>query len=306
MCRRPDTRIVLSLCAGHHPQDFGQECLCVLVELGAQLMIRSGHRVVATASLFLLWLTTAGGTLAEDQQLPPGALGEVVGVRSEGNDEALAIQQSIEEISDKTSELLAKYRTMLKQIEAIDVYNAQMNSLIASQQNEMDSLVDQVDRVQEVGRSVTPLMLRMIEAIGKFVELDMPFLPKERSERIASLHESMGRADVTTSSKFRQIMEAYQIENEYGRTIEAYRDSLKIDGREITVDFLRFGRIALVYQSLDESEAGVWSQEERAWVPLDSSYRSSLRAGLKIARKQSAPDLVRLPLPAATDARGEG
>jgi len=269
-------------------------------------MIRSGHRVVAAASLFLLWLTAAGAALAEEQQLPPGALGEVVGVRSKGNDEALAVQKNIEEISDKTSELLAKYRTTLKQIEAIDVYNAQMNSMIAAQQKEMDSLVVQVDRVQEVGRSVTPLMLRMIDAIGKFVELDTPFLPKERSERIASLRENMGRADVTTSSKFRQIIEAYQIENEYGRTIEAYRDSLKIDGREITVDFLRFGRIALVYQSLDENEAGVWSQEQRAWVPLDSSYRSALRAGLKIARKQSAPDLIRLPLPAATDARGEG
>jgi hypothetical protein len=269
-------------------------------------MIRSGHRVVAAASLFLLWLATAGGALAEDQQLPSGALGEVVGVRSGGNDDALAVQKSIEDISDQTSDLLAKYRTALKQIEAIDVYNVQMSSMIEAQQKEMDSLVLQVDRVQEVGRGVTPLMLRMIEAVAKFVELDTPFLPKERSERMASLREVMGRADVTTSAKFRQIMEAYQIENEYGRTIEAYRDSLKIDGREITVDFLRFGRIALVYQSLDENEAGVWSQEQRAWVPLDSSYRSSLRAGLKIARKQSAPDLIRLPLPAATDARGDG
>ena len=91
-------------------------------------------------------------------------------------------------------------------------------------------------------------------------------------------------------------MEAYQVENEYGRTIEAYRSTVDIEGRETTVDFLRFGRIALVYQSLDEQEAGAWSQDERRFVPLDSSYRSALRNGLRIARKQAAPDLIRLPL----------
>jgi hypothetical protein len=179
-----------------------------------------------------------------------------------------------------------------------------MRDLLAAQKAEIASLLDQVDRVQSVGRSVTPLMLRMLDAIEKFVELDVPFLIDERSERMASLNEMMGRADVTTAEKFRQIMEAYQIENEYGRTIEAYRATLDIDGRETTVDFLRFGRIALVYQSLDESLSGRWDQEARSWVPLDSSHRSSIRQGLRIARKQTAPDLIRLPLPAATDARG--
>jgi hypothetical protein len=99
-------------------------------------------------------------------------------------------------------------------------------------------------------------------------------------------------------------MEAYQIENEFGRTIEAYRGTLQVEGKEITVDFLRFGRIALVYQSLDESMAGTWNKQEKKWESLDSSYRSAIRQGMRIARKQAAPDLIRLPLAAAT--RGEG
>ena len=73
---------------------------------------------------------------------------------------------------------------------------------------------------------------------------------------------------------------------------------------ETTVDFLRFGRVALVYMALDESQAGVWSQGGKTWVPVDPSLQSSIRAGLKIARKQTAPDLIELPLPAATPARG--
>ena len=115
----------------------------------------------------------------------------------------------------------------------------------------------------------------------------------------------MSRADVSNAEKYRAIMEAYQIENEYGRSIEAYRSTIESDGETKTVDFLRFGRIALVYQTLDGSESRVWDQQQRAWVPLDDSYRTSIRDGLRIARRQSAPDLIRLPLPAAQDAGGE-
>ena len=111
----------------------------------------------------------------------------------------------------------------------------------------------------------------------------------------------MKRADVTGAEKYRQIMEAYQIENEYGRTIEAYRSTLDLGGREATVDFLRFGRIALVYQTPDGTELGVWNQKKGAWEPLDSSYRSAIRDGIRIARKKASPDLIRLPLPAAEE-----
>ncbi|MAJ61301.1 MAG: hypothetical protein CBC48_15960 [bacterium TMED88] len=233
-------------------------------------------------------------------------LEDVIEVRTQGNQGAAEIQSEIDGVSDETSDLLARYRTKLKQIEAIDLYNGQMEEMIGSQENELVSLRDQVDRVEEVSRSVTPLMIRMIAALERFVELDVPFLEAERRERIEELHKLMGRADVTTSEKFRQIMAAYQTENEYGRTIEAYRGPLVIDGRETTVDFLRFGRVALVYMALDESEAGTWSQEEGKWIPVSDSFKSSIRDGLRIARKQSAPDLITLPVQAAVVAKGDG
>jgi len=264
-----------------------------------------------------LWLGAAataqdaGVAPADAGSAPPAAkedpkpLEDMLGVREEGNDAGAAVQSKIDELSDQTGALSAQYRTALKQIDAIDLYNAQMQDLIIAQQQELESLDDQLHRVDRVGRNVTPLMLRMIDSIDRFVQLDVPFLEEERKARIAELNKTMKRADVTGAEKFRQIMEAYQVENEYGRTIEAYRGSLKLGDREKTVDFLRFGRIALVYQSLDGSEAGVWSQEARDWVPLDSSYRTAIRDGLRIARKQSAPDLIRLPLSAPVAPRGE-
>ena len=69
------------------------------------------------------------------------------------------------------------------------------------------------------------------------------------------------------------------------------------------VDFLRIGRVALLYQTLDGSEVGAWNQSDRAWQTLDSGDKPAIRQGLRIAQKQVAPDLLRLPIPAAQDAR---
>ena len=247
---------------------------------------------VALAVVLLLASATA----------PAQTLAQAVEARTSGNAEGMESQRRIDALSEDTDKMLAEYRTRLKQIDALRIYNSQMEQLITSQEIEMASLRRQIDDVEVVGRGVTPLMLKMIDALDAFVSLDVPFLKEERARRVDFLRELMGRADVTNSEKYRRILEAYQIENDYGRTIEAYRGTLP-DGR--TVDFLRVGRIALIYQSLDADEAAAWDQETREWVLLDSSYRTAIKQGLRIARKQSAPDLIRLPLPAA-QAGGQG
>ncbi len=236
---------------------------------------------------------------AAEQQIQTAPLDAAQAVRRQGNVEGVASQQRIDEISDETETLFTRFSNALRQVDSIRVYNGQMRELIASQEAELASLRGQLDHVEIVGRSVTPLMLRMISALESLVQLDLPFLLDERTERVAELRKMMTRSDVTSAEKYRRIMEAYQIENEYGRTIEAYRSMLERGDREVKVDFLRFGRIALVYQTLDGKEAGVWDVKTKSWVPLDASYRTAIRQGLRIARKQAAPDMIRLPLPAA-------
>jgi hypothetical protein len=258
----------------------------------------------AAAATLVLWAGSAFSQDVEAAATPEPEQGNLLGdaqtVRQQANDLGVASQKRIDKISEDTESLFTKYSNTVRQIESIRIYNRQMQELVDAQDRELASLNDQLDRVEEVGRSVTPLMLRMIDAIEKFVALDVPFLLEERTERVVELRKLMARADVNNAEKYRAIMEAYQIENEFGRTIEAYRGTIESEGREITVDFLRFGRIALVYQSLDESQSGVWDMKTQAWKALDSSTRTSIREGLKIARKQTAPDMIKLPLPAPT------
>ncbi|MBW2291585.1 MAG: DUF3450 domain-containing protein [Deltaproteobacteria bacterium] len=272
-------------------------------------MRRSKRPLAGLLALGVLWLPLSAYAEAEPNSAAPAkdspreAFDDAVEIRGQANSELTASQSRIEDLSDDTDELLTQYQSAQRQLESLGIYNRQLDSLIAAQKIEQASLEEQTDRVELVSRDVTPLMLRMIESLDSFVALDVPFLEKERSERILDLRKLMIRADVTEAEKYRRIMEAYQIENEYGRTIEAYRSTLASEGKEVIVNFLRVGRIALVYQSLDESEAGVWNQAARRWEPLEGSFRTAIRQGLRIARKQVAPDLLRLPLPAPE--RGE-
>jgi TolA-binding protein len=269
-------------------------------------MKRSKRLVTALSVLVALWLSpamsaedtpeSANSSAAAVEDTRKTTFEQAVEVRGEANTELSESQERIEELSDDTDDLFTQYQSALRLNESLRTYNRQLASLLVAQESERRSLEEQTDQVELVSREVTPLMLRMIDALDSFVGLDVPFLEQERGDRIIDLRKLMHRADVSEAEKYRRLMEAYQIETEYGRTIEAYRSILEKGDKELTVNFLRVGRIALVYQSLDESEAGVWNQDSRSWESLDGSYRTAIRQGLRIARRQAAPDLILLPL----------
>jgi len=252
-----------------------------------------GGLVVASVAAFTAMGTGTAAAIDLDQ---------LVAQRMEVNDESVKSQARIDKLSDETDRLTAEYRVILQRIDALLVYNKQVSDLIDSQEAEMASLRQQIDDVELVGREVTPLMLGMLDALDNFVDLDIPFLLKERKDRIAFLHDVMVRSDVTDAERYRHILEAYQTENDYGRNIEAYSGELDLNGAVRQVDFLRIGRVALLYQTLDGTETGVWDQENRQWIDAADSA-PAVRLGLRMARKQTAPDLLKLPLPTAEAAQ---
>lgn len=220
----------------------------------------------------------------------------VVDAATEINQSAEQSQVKINQITDQIDSNLRKFKTIIKETDGLRVYNEQLRKQIASQHQEMLDLNNAIDEVSVVERQITPLMLNMIEGLEQFIALDAPFLPQERSQRIADLKKMMDRADVAPSEKFRRVMEAYQVEMDYGRTIEAYAGLHIIEGQERNVDFLRIGRTALVYQTRDASLQGTWNKKTNQWEELPSSYRTQITKGLRMARKQMAPDLLMLPI----------
>lgn len=208
-------------------------------------------------------------------------------------------QQRVDSLSDERKELYNSFKAVSKELEALIIYNKQLTKQIVNQRAEMKRIRDTIENVQITERQIPPLVLRMVEGLQNFIALDMPFLQEERQERVNRLVESMDKANISKAEKFRAVIQAYQRENEYGNTIESYSDTLEIDGQERNVNILRFGRIAMVYQTPDGKHSGFWNKETSQWQPTSSgSDRSNIAKGLKIANKQSAPDLIILPVSA--------
>ena len=239
------------------------------------------------------------GIVAASAAVHANDLNMVIDKSSEINNLAAQSQTKIDKIADSMQGRLQQFKTLNKEIEGLAVYNAQLTKQLNNQIEEMESLNLSMDQVSIIERQITPLMLRMITGLEQFVALDVPFLKQERKQRLESLNAMMERADISSSEKFRRVLEAYQVEVDYGRTIEAYTALLDVDNKEREVDFLRIGRLELIYLTRDGKQAGSWDQQSQSFVALPDSTISQINKGLRIARKQLAPDMLTLPIHAA-------
>ena len=209
-------------------------------------------------------------------------------------------QQTINGLADQTEDLLQDYRQVVAETNSLRKYNDQMQEIVNSQEREKKSLQKQIDGLEKTNRDVVPFMLEMVDMYGKLVAGDIPFLLAERQDRIDHLQDLMDRADVTISEKFRRITEAYTIELDYGRSTSAYRAALP--GTDKIVDFLKIGRVSLLYRTLDGKEVGWYHPQHRKFERLPDRYRLAVDKGIKIAKKRVAPDLIRLPVIAPEEA----
>lgn len=259
-------------------------------------MSKWSRRIVRRASAVmsvLVWIASSTGA-AQAQGPVSSAINEQV--RAE--QAAQRSQQKVAQLDDESTAMLSEYRQAIAESQSLKAYTEQLAATVRSQQGEIQTKVREIAEIETTAREVLPMMTRMLATLDEFIRLDVPFLPEERSRRIQTLKEMMDAADVSVSEKYRRLVEAYQIETEYGRTLESYQGKIG----ERTVDFLRVGRVALLYQTLDGRETGYWDIQTQEWV-VDNGYRESVKGGIKIARKQSAPDFLIVPVSAPKEAQ---
>lgn len=212
--------------------------------------------------------------------------------------EAVASQQRIDTLDDESRALLEEFRGTRTELDNLQGYNTQMARMVSAQEQEVVELEAQLQEIEITKRRILPLMVRMVEVLEQFIALDGPFLPRERRLRMEGLKELLDDPHVGLTEKYRRILEAYRVENAYAYNIEAYAGELTLGGRTRTVDFLRLGRVGLYYLTFDQAEAGYWDPGAESWKPLDESYRQAIEQGIRVARKQAPPELIKLPVPA--------
>jgi hypothetical protein len=231
-----------------------------------------------------------------------GATGQrtLIDIEREGVEriaEGQAVEETVGDINERNLELIQAYQAKLKILQGLEIYIGLLDRQLEGQTEEIELLQTSITDVAVIERQVLPLMLRMIDSLETFISLDVPFLQDERRERLEKLQQLMSRSDVTVAEKARRVFEAYQIENEYGRTIESYTAKLELEGASYDAEFLRIGRLGLLYRTVGSNQVGYWNSNSQSWQPLDRTpWNRMIEQGLKVARQEIAPQLIHVAL----------
>lgn len=248
---------------------------------------------------FLLAACVAGGALGAAASSIAASIDEVLDVGITRTAEAKTSQAKIDRLADETRNLLSDYKTVMKQVDGLKVYNARLERQIANQNRRISDIDNSISEAAIIQRQIPPLVSRMLDGLEQFISLDMPFDLDTRLGNIEAVRNNLDRSDVTAAEAFRQVLELYSIELQYGRGIESYSDTIEINGTSREVDILRIGRISLVYQTTDGAETGAWNTGSQSWEPLSAGdYAAAVRKGVRIAKKQATIELLNMPVAA--------
>lgn len=254
---------------------------------------KSSSRRVSAAFLAASLIAVSGSVFAQ-------GVDQVLQAQDNRLDLAQQSQERVNGIVEGTRSLEDQYRSINKEIDGLKVYNRLMTAQTSGQGSVLEDISLSMDQVDVINRQIFPLMERMIDGIEQSVNLDVPFLKQERTDRVDTLKNIMERSDVSVAEKFRKVMEAYQIEMDYGTTTDFYRETIELgDGSTRDYNILRIGRVGLYFQSDDTQITGRWDMDADDWV-LDDDARNEVRKGLRMARQLIAPELILIPVRAAT------
>lgn len=234
--------------------------------------------------------------------VPAAQVKDSLDVVADTNKSAVTSQKKIDDLSRQAKALLEEYRRLQDGTEYEEAYARELQELDSAQREQIEDLQQQIARARITRQRIVPLMRSMADALEKFVVLDLPFHHEDRINAVLVLKRRLNQADLSVSAKFRLLLEAYQLEQDYNGTIESWRGPLNRGGEEVSVEYLRVGRTALYYQSLDGSSGGYWDQAGDEWLPLQGDYSRGLAQAMRVAKNLSAPQLLQLPVlaPGAT------
>ncbi len=262
------------------------------------------HNSRAKVLLLLALLLVAG---LQTKVVYGAELDSVIKTGAEKTAAAQASQQRIDNTVAQSDKLLRQFQRVNKQIDGLQVYNAQLERQIESQRQTMADIGESIENAALIERQIIPLSLNMLNALDQFIRLDLPFKLEERQTSVQQVRENMDSSRFSASEKTRQVLELYAIESEYSATLEQFDGVLTIDGQQRQGTFLRIGRIAFLFQTADQSLTQVWSKTEKQWHTVAAGdYRRAVADTIRMAKKQAPLDMITLPLGAPSVAVSQG
>ena len=220
---------------------------------------------------------------------------QAIEIEASSSNDAASRQEFIDKVDSEILVLTGDIQFLSQQLDLTNIYNRQLQELIDSQNAEIISINEQMVELDKTNKGILPTLEEMVSTLESIINNDVPFLLTERKARVAELKDILKQSNISTSEKFRRVFEAYQIENEFGRTIESYRDEITFDSETFNVEVFRLGRVGLYARTSDGRHTAMYSKKEGRWV-RKKGIDNELVVALKIARKELPPSLLKLPI----------
>ena len=228
-----------------------------------------------------------------------GKMAQENAIVAETHESLRASQQKVEQLDNATRKLLQEYQDIMQRNDYQQYYQFQLEQLAKEQQTEIANLEQQLEELAYLELTLMPLMQSMLLALEEFVALDLPFKQQERLAGVQQLRQRVNSSSLSLPEKYRLLMEVWQIEYDYGRSIETWRGTIKqTDGEPLAVNFFRLGRVAYYYQTPDGAHSAKWDQQTKTWQALAPMFNRQIQQAIQVAAERVAPDLLALPLPA--------
>ena len=218
-------------------------------------------------------------------------------IENKTNTASAVSQDHIDKSADSVLSMKANIEQLQEEVKNLTIYHDHLARLVQNQAQEVASIDQQIADIKQTRQGVVPLMYQMIDGLKTIVENDKPIKHQARLARVNKLETMMSQADISDAEKFRRILEAYQIEMDYGTKLAAYQAKITLaDNKTIEVNVLHLGRIALVARSLNGSHYWRWNTAAKQWQVIDASEGANIDKAFAIADNQVAPSLITLPV----------
>lgn len=222
-------------------------------------------------------------------------LREALNTGEQATRRAEQVQEQINQLDDERTDMVREYRSLLQRRDAAELYAKQQELVVKSQEEEIVSLTDQLGSIDDITAQTVPMLLGMVEDLKGFVSADLPFKQTERMARLEALDGIMATPNVTPAEQYRLIMDAYQAEMEYGRTISTWQEEIDIDGNPTTVDMFLYGRVALVYVT-PNGKAARYNRTSGEWEALKGGYVADINKAIRVAQAKAQQDVLFAPV----------
>ena len=205
-------------------------------------------------------------------------------------------QKKQEAWAEEKSDYAARYRAAKAQVDYLEKTKAFEQKEVSSLDAGIAELERRMVESAKLKDNLEDSLNVVVNRLDGWVKQDIPFLVQERNERLASVREAIAKPEVTGAEKLRRVLEALQVEANYGNTVDVSQERIKVGNEEISADVIRIGRVSVYWRSPDGKRVGEYDRASKQWVEMDKKYLNSIADVREMVMRLRSTKVITLPL----------